>query len=81
MSIKRLESNLKKLENWRREGYQFVCIGCNTVYRQKPQEWYEDGHNGRFINMCRCGCDLFHTLDSVIGIMYRKISELKVKSN
>ena len=77
MSLKKLESNLKKLENWKKEGYQQICMGCYTVYRQKPTQWYEDGHGGRFIEMCRCGCDLFDTIDGTICSLKRKISEIK----
>jgi len=42
-----------------RDGYLFYCLGCATAYKKIPQEWYEDGHGGRYIDMCRCGSDLF----------------------
>lgn len=77
MSLEKLSSNLEKLEGWKREGYRYVCLGCNTVYKQKPERWYEDGHGGRYIKMCSCDCDLFDTIDSVIGMIKGKISKLK----
>lgn len=45
-----------------KEGYTVYCIGCNTPYRHTPTEQYEDGHGGRRLEMCRCGCDLFANL-------------------
>lgn len=39
-------------------GYKYYCPGCNKVFKEIPKENYEDGHGGRQINMCRCGCDL-----------------------
>jgi hypothetical protein len=45
------------------KGYAYRCLGCNKVYKVKRQEPYEDGHGGRFIDMCgSCGCDLFQPL-------------------
>jgi len=79
MSLEKLENNLKKLEEWQEKGYNWVCMGCNTVYKQKPDMLYEDGHGGRFIDMCRCGCDLFNTIDDTIKIIRRKIVDLKAK--
>jgi len=78
MSLEKLQNNLRKLEQWEKEGYQWVCFGCNTVYKQKPQELYENGHGGRFIDMCRCGSDLFGEIDYVIGLVKRQI---RIKSD
>lgn len=43
------------------------CLGCNTAYKKKPTQDYNDGHGGRDIEMCRCGCDLFVELVEVDG--------------
>jgi hypothetical protein len=48
------------------EGYIWFCLGCNKAYKQKPTEQYEDGHGGRRLEMCSCGCDLFARLDEKI---------------
>lgn len=40
-------------------GYHYYCMGCSKVYREIPTEHYEDGHGGRRMEMCNCGCDLF----------------------
>jgi len=79
MSLENLENNLKKLEGWKKEGYMHVCLGCHTVYKEKRQELYEDGHGGRYIDMCRCGCDLFDTIEGTIEAIKSKI--YKMKSN
>lgn len=42
-----------------REGFKYYCLGCRTAYKEKPTEQYEDGHDGRRLEMCKCGCDLF----------------------
>lgn len=81
MSLEKLENNLKKLENWKKEGYRWVCIGCNTVYREKPQWLYEDGHGGRYIDICKCGCDLFFGIDRPIVMIKGEIIKLKNKVN
>lgn len=49
------------------KGYQVYCLECNTVYRTPPTEQYEDGHDGRRLEMCRCGSDLFGSLISSIA--------------
>jgi ribosome-associated translation inhibitor RaiA len=77
MALERLENNLRKLEKWKEEGYRFVCLGCNTVYKRKPERFYEDGHGGRYIEMCRCDSDLFDTIDGIIKLIKRQISQLK----
>jgi len=41
-----------------KEGYRYGCIGCNTAYKDVPWEDYPDGHGGRPLAMCRCGCDI-----------------------
>ena len=45
-----------------KEGYKYYCINCNTVYKHLPTEDYEDGHGGRLLTMCRCGCDIIADL-------------------
>jgi len=79
MSLENLENNLKKLEGWKKDGYNYVCLGCHTVYKQKPERFYEDGHGGRYIEMCRCDSDLFDTIDGTIVAIKSKI--YKIKSN
>jgi hypothetical protein len=64
---KYIEDSINLLEKLKGEGYQEVCLGCNTVYRKKPLEDYADGHGGRLLEMCnRCGSDLFEKIDETI---------------
>ncbi|HCR41769.1 TPA: hypothetical protein DIV45_00105 [Patescibacteria group bacterium] len=42
--------------------YLYYCLNCNKVYKELPVENYEDGHGGRNLQMCKCGCDLFADL-------------------
>ncbi len=49
-------------EQAKKEGYKYYCIACNKIYKEKRTERYEDGHGGRQIEMCSCGCDLFDNL-------------------
>ena len=44
------------------DGYTVYCLQCNKCYKTPPNEQYEDGHGGRRLEMCRCGCDLFSQL-------------------
>ncbi len=57
----------KKLETWLKQGYRVRCLGCGTVYKNTPEQPYEDGHGGRNIRMCRCGSDLFIDLKELIA--------------
>jgi len=58
----------------REEKCVYLCLGCNTVYKYKPSEYYKDGHGGRIINMCRCRCDLFDEIKtSEIGTNFKQI--------
>lgn len=56
------EERQKKIKELMTQGYQWRCLKCNTVYKEKRVELYEDGHGGRSLDMCRCGCDLFQKL-------------------
>ena len=47
------------------KGYRYICIGCRTVYKEKGQEFVEDGHGGHDMDMCRCGSDLFEELENI----------------
>jgi len=59
------EERQQKIKELIEQGYRYRCIKCNTAFKEKRQEFYEDGHGGRFIDMCRCGCDLFQRLDEI----------------
>ncbi len=64
---KKYLEQISLLENFKEKGYNSVCLGCNTVYKEKPTEIYEDGHGGRFLEICcRCGSDLFEGIDETI---------------
>lgn len=54
------------------QGYRRVCIACRKVFKEAPTEWYEDGHGGRHLEMCRCGCDL-------IGYIVEKDGKLSIE--
>ncbi len=58
------KEHLGELEN---AGGKYICLGCSRVYTVKPREEYEDGHGGRYIEMCMCGSDLFDELSKVLG--------------
>ncbi len=60
---KKREERIKKLI---KEGYRWKCMDCGTIYKDKPEQPYEDGHSGRSIEMCRCGSDLFVSLQEVL---------------
>lgn len=57
------EAEQQKIKELIEQGYKYRCLDCNTVFKELRQELYEDGHGGRFIDMCRCGCDLFQKLE------------------
>lgn len=56
-----------------KEGYRRVCIACKTVFEAAPTSWYEDGHGGHPLEICRCGCDL-------IGFIVMKGDEAEILS-
>jgi hypothetical protein len=41
-----------------KNGAKYYCVNCKTTFREVPTEVYEDGHGGRLLTMCRCGCDI-----------------------
>lgn len=43
-------------------GLLYFCANCRLTYKEVPTEDYEDGHGGRLLTMCRCGCDLIVSL-------------------
>jgi len=45
-------------------GKKYYCAHCRKTYATVPTEWYEDGHGGRFLTMCSCGCDIICSLVS-----------------
>lgn len=49
-------------EQAKEEGYVWFCLACHKIYKEKRTEQYEDGHGGRKLEMCSCGCDLFDKL-------------------
>lgn len=55
----------EKIKKFLKDGYRWRCLGCGLVSKDKRQEFYEDGHGGRFIDMCRCGSDLFIKLEDM----------------
>ena len=61
-----------RLRTMQAEGYNHVCVNCRIVYQEKPTQEYADGHGGRLLNMCRCGSDLFITIDEQIAILQGK---------
>ena len=54
-------------EDMIKEGYVWFCLSCHKCFKTLPTENYEDGHGGRQIEMCRCGCDIFSELDETAG--------------
>lgn len=47
-----------------KEGFKYYCLYCGRIYKKVPQVEYEDGHGGRWIDMCCCGSDLFEKLEN-----------------
>lgn len=63
-------ATLRELYN---KGCRRVCIGCNTVFKPDKvrTEPYADGHGGREIEMCKCGCDLIgYIIEGKDGKLY-----------
>jgi len=50
----------KTIEDFYAKGFRRVCLSCNTLFEPDKvrKEDYDDGHGGRPIEMCKCGCDL-----------------------
>jgi len=46
------------------EGLLYFCANCKSCFKKVPVEEYEDGHGGRLLTMCRCGCDLIVSLET-----------------
>lgn len=61
------QQQLDSLVKFKKAGKKWVCMGCHGVSVKKRGEWYEDGHNGRYIDMCRCGSDLFEAIEDTIA--------------
>lgn len=59
------EERKKELKKFIKQGYKYKCLGCGMIYKNRRKEWYEDGHGGRFIEMCKCGSDLFIKLEDI----------------
>lgn len=45
-----------------KKGSKYYCANCKRTFKEVPTEQYEDGHGGRLLTMCRCGCDLICSL-------------------
>lgn len=58
-----VEDTIDNLVELKQKGARFICMGCYKPYENKPEELYEDGHGGRYLEMCRCGSDLFASID------------------
>jgi len=58
--------SIKNLQELEKKGGKYVCLKCYGIYANKPTQIYEDGHGGRDIEMCKCGCDLFVNINSFI---------------
>lgn len=59
------EKRQKKIKDLLAQGFVSRCMGCGQFFKKVRREFYEDGHSGRFINMCSCGSDLFQKLKEV----------------
>ncbi len=63
-------STLREVYN---NGYRQACLNCKTVFKPDKvrKESYEDGHGGRVIEMCGCGCDLMgYIIEGEDGKLY-----------
>ena len=54
-----------------------MCLSCGVVYRENPFEEYETGHNARPLEICKCGCDLFITIDEKIDFSRNNVCEIQ----
>jgi len=70
-----IKRSVKKLTQLKSQDYNWVCANCHKVYKQKRQEPYEDGHGGRYLDMCRCGCDIYLTIDKMIEELKKGLEE------
>ena len=57
---------LDNLKNLKEQGAEHICLGCHKVYQNKPYEIYEDGHDGRLLEICKCGNDLFENINNFL---------------
>ena len=46
-------------------GFRYICVRCHALHRKPRQEYYDDGHAGRMIDMCSCGCDIFEKIENI----------------
>ena len=60
------DASKERFKELKSAGGKFVCLSCKRVYEKKPMQFYEDGHGGRDIEMCVCGCDLLDEIDAFI---------------
>ena len=44
------------------QGARFICLNCYHAYEKKPKKLFEDGHDGRYVEMCTCGADIFEDI-------------------
>jgi len=77
MGKKYLEDSITLLEDLKIKGCNYVCLGCLTVYQEKPTQDYDDGHGGRLLEMCRCGGDLFENIDETILRLKKSLDDYK----
>ena len=68
-------ASLENVQALEKQGARHHCLGCNRLYNQKPKEWYEDGHGGRFLEMCGCGSDLFDDIGGLLERLSGTLSE------
>jgi hypothetical protein len=51
-----------------KKGYKYGCLDCGRLFKNQVRtEQYEDGHGGRRLEMCYCGCDLFMDFEKEFG--------------
>jgi len=61
-----LENAIEGLEQLKKEGYKTMCLMCRRVYRENPSEEYATGHGARLLEICKCSCDMFITIEEKI---------------
>jgi len=59
------EEAVKKRDELLAAGYQWQCLGCRLISKEKRRERYENGHGSRMLDMCACGSDLFRGLAEI----------------
>lgn len=70
-----VDATLKNIGRLMGLGGKHICLGCHKIYEKIREERYEDGHNGRMLQICTCGSDLFEKIGDFLARMKKRRDE------